>query len=958
MDRIAVAVGETRVSHPALAARVGGIRRAVPAGAPAVAGYFDHGVDGVASFLAVLDSGPAYVPLAPVLGRDRVVAAIADSGAATVLTTHAHRDHLAGLGAEVIVTDDLADADASPPTPGPIAYIIYTSGSTGRPKGVAVSRRALTASTRARRALYGDGGTLFLAAPFCFDSVLSMFGPLTSGGTVRLASPSASRDPVRLAAEAALDATHLLLLPSVYRELLEVWGEHQPPELAVAIVAGEAATPDLVRRHFAVAPARRLVNEYGPTEATVFCTAHDCSPGDVGPVPIGRPVTGYRIAVLGADLTPVAAGEVGEICVGGTGLAEGYVGDPGLTARRFVPAEHGRWYRTGDLGRWRDDGVLEYHGRTDLQVKIRGVRVELGEVDRLLEGIDEVTEAAAVLVGGQLIGYLRGDVDTDAIRRRLRVSAPAHLVPHLLVALPELPRTSTGKIDRRALAARGLPGAGGAPVPTAVTTSEPHAILAAAVGDVLGRVPAVDEPFVHSGDSLAAMRVVARLHTAGWSLDPAVLLGGGALSAAAPALNRRGETTNGQLPPGPLSPNQLGIWYAASLARDATAFTVPLRMRVAGRLDADRLRKALDALIVRHPVLSCRIGERGGRPAMEPTGEPPWLDVVSTTQPGRVAAAEAAEPIDVRCDPPFRAVLAELPDGRSELLLTLHHIAFDGWSKHVLVRDLADAYSGRTRPAPPDFRRFASALAAADARGEFTADAAAAAALLRGLPTLVSLRTDRGEAAYQAAGQVVDVAAPVRAGLERLARDLRTTPFAVLLGGFAAGLTELTGQHAVVLGSVVANRPTPGLEESIGLFTNVVPIGLELPPGSDPVIVARDRLLSTLKYAHVPFHRVVEAVAPDRQTSHPPLVQVLFEHLGATTAPVRFDDIEAELDDGGLQQGAVVDFSIRVFPRRAGYRCVAVHDASVVEPDLPAAILRSTLATWRRLAARTDVGEL
>jgi amino acid adenylation domain-containing protein len=955
--RTAVAVGDARLSYADLAGRVAAIRDALTGLPPGpVAGYFDHSGDGVAAFLAVLGTGHWYVPLAPAQGSARIDTILADSAPVAILTD------LPTELPDVIDTRALTSRPANPPAtdradPGRLAYAVYTSGSTGIPKGVAVGHHALAVSTAARRHLYGDNGGLFLAAPFCFDSSLAMFGPLTSGGAVVLASATAQRDPVRLAAEAAT-ATHLLLLPSVYGQLLDVWGPRQPAGLAVATVAGEAATPALVRRHFTLAPDRRLVNEYGPTEATVFCTAHECVPadGDAPVVPIGVAVPGYRVGLFTPDGQPAADGDAGEIWVAGPALAHEYLGNPKLTADRFIHLGPDRWYRTGDLGRRRPDGTITYHGRTDDQVKIRGIRVELTEIDALLEALPGVAVAVSAIAHDRLTGFLYPapgiHLDPKQALRTLRATGAADfLVPHALHIVDTFPRTAHGKIDRRALAATVTP----PPAPPAPTDlgGDPLHVLLRACAEVTGVDTTPGARFLAiGGDSLAAMRVGVRLHMAGLAGDPMALLTDRTLADIAATLRPRQEQPVPDVTLGDLSPGQHGVWFTENTVRDSTAFLVPLRLRLDGRLDPRRLATALRRTVHRHPVLGCRITESGGRPTLMPAEQPPALELIEL-QPGEtfdeLAAQEAAEPIDLRHEPPLRTVLLRGPE-TDQLLLTLHHLAFDGWSKDVLLRDLAHAYTGEPAPAAPaDFREHAAHAYALDVAGVHHDRAHAAARLLRGFPPVLSLRgRDTGRPLLELAATIVDLPPALHGALADVARRRDTTMFTVLLAGFACGLRDVTGQQDMVIGTVTANRYSPALEQAVGMFTNVVAVALR--PGADPVGHAGEQARAALRYADVPFHRVVQAATPPRDPHHAPLVQVLFEYFARPTPAVRFGAVTAVVDDDGPQQGAVCDLSLRVFPRGDGLRCVAVHDASVVDDATAQRVMDATLRAWHTSA--------
>jgi phosphoribosylformylglycinamidine synthase PurS subunit len=605
---------------------------------------------------------------------------------------------------------------------------------------------------------------------------------------------------------------------------------------------------------------------------------------------------------------------------------------------------------------------------------IEDFRVELGEVQQLLSEVPGVLEAAAILVDGVLMGFVRATGDLGDVRALLPPGAPAYLVPQAVHRVAELPRTATGKLDRAALAARtrgpaadvripdSLPPTSSGPAGVAPDSS-PLAALLVAVRTVTGLPAAAERPFTAVGDSLAAMRVCTRLYTRGWTLDPTVLLDGRRLAEAAAHAHRRpADQPARAAEPGPLSPNQSGIWFAENLAPGSTSFLVPLRLRLDGVPDPDRLRAALTEVVRRHPVLDCRIDRRAGRPVLTRMDEAPWLDQVavgSAEEADDLAAAEAAEPIDLHHEPPLRATLVQLPRDRSELLLTLHHIAFDGWSGDLLLRDLCEAYRGTPdRPRPADFLTYAARQAATAAAGGFAAEASLVAEQLRGLPTRLSLRErDDRTPALRAEGSVLDVDPALRRGLTELAHARHTTLFVTLLSGFAEGLAQVTGQRRLIIGTVTANRPHLDLEEVIGLFTNIVPIGLDLDAGgarhgSDLIGHVRDRLLAAMRHARVPFSAVVSAAAPERTPGHAPLVQVLFEYFGEPRTRYDLDGIAMTVSGDGLQQGAVADFSLRVFPYDAGLRCVAVRDASVVAEHVATAVLSATTDAWRRMVAR------
>jgi amino acid adenylation domain-containing protein len=474
-DRTALRVGDVTLSYGELERRANAVAnwlRDRGVGPEVIVGvHAGRAVETVAAVLGVLKAGGAYLPLDPSYPPQRLAWMLADSGARHVLALDplpAEGAAVYGLGAESPVWRASPLPVPAAAKPGNLAYVVYTSGSTGRPKGVLVSHAAATASLAARQAFYADPVEAFLLlSPFSFDSsVAGLFWTLSQGGTLVLPTDDDLRDPQRLAA--LLDearVSHYLTLPSLHAQLLEALGGQR---LRCAIVAGEACPPDLPRRHAARLPEAALDNEYGPTEGSVWCTAWRTDPtaGD-GAVPIGRPIPGARVHILDTALEPVPIGMEGHIHLAGPGLARGYLGAPGLTAERFIPDPHdpaggGRLYRTGDLGRWRPDGTIEYRGRIDQQVKVRGFRIEPGEVEAALARCEGVGEVAVVArdtpAGKELVGFVvaaGGAVPglPERIRESLARTLPAFMLPARLSLLEAFPRTANGKLDRDALLA-------------------------------------------------------------------------------------------------------------------------------------------------------------------------------------------------------------------------------------------------------------------------------------------------------------------------------------------------------------------------------------------------------------------------------------------------------------------------------------------------------------------------
>ncbi|MDA8522144.1 amino acid adenylation domain-containing protein [Acidovorax sp. NCPPB 4044] len=495
-----------------------------------------RGMELVQALLAVMKSGAAYVPLDPELPPDRLAYLLGDCLPALVLTDTGSRKQLPARPAQPVILLPLDEQEAGMRAAGSdgdprvelhgedLAYVIYTSGSTGRPKGAANRHGALANRIDWMQQAYGigPGDTVLQKTPFGFDvSVWEFFWPLAVGARLAVAPPGAHREPRQLQALFMRHAvTTVHFVPSMLQAFLAQAEPSACASLRHIVCSGEALPAEARQRVFALLPAVGLHNLYGPTEAAIDVTHWTCSAAERGAVPIGRPIAGLRTRVLDAALQPVPMGVTGELCLGGIGLARGYVRRPGLTAERFVadPFEAGeRLYRTGDLVRWREDGVLEYLGRLDHQVKIRGQRIELGEIEARLLACPGVREAVAVAVatpsGTALAAYCSAHagavLDVAALRERLAGDLPDAMVPAQIVVLGTLPLNANGKVDRKALPAL-------RPAEPAVHVPAQGAVEAALAGmwcELLGlpRVGRTDHFFELGGHSLMAMQLVARV---------------------------------------------------------------------------------------------------------------------------------------------------------------------------------------------------------------------------------------------------------------------------------------------------------------------------------------------------------------------------------------------------------------------------------------------------------------
>lgn len=475
-DAPAVLCGETELTYRQLDEEANRVARQLGAagvgpGAP-VALFTERAAWSVTAMVGALKAGAAYVPIEPTYPPERIRHILADSGAVALL---ALRRPEFSVPVPVLPAEAAAGLPGTSPgvrvTPDDLAYVIYTSGSTGEPKGIGVHHRAIVASTSARATAGPPPGRDLVLPPLCFDGAAGgMFWALTSGGAVVLPTETEAHDPMALRKLLELAAvTHIHAVPSHYRIVLQVADRSVLSRFSMVAVGGEPLSPDIVAEHLRLCPDAPLFNDYGPTECAVWATTHRCGPAEAAGagIPIGRPVPGYRAYVLDARLRPVPPGVPGEIHLGGPGVARGYHRRAALTAERFLPDPFepgGRLYRTGDRGRWGEDGRLRILGRVDHQVKVRGFRIELGEIETAVRRHPAVTDCAVLLRGEdaveRLVAFvvLGAGATSSELREKLAETLPGPMRPDHIAVLPELPRTPGGKVDALALRTMAISG--------------------------------------------------------------------------------------------------------------------------------------------------------------------------------------------------------------------------------------------------------------------------------------------------------------------------------------------------------------------------------------------------------------------------------------------------------------------------------------------------------------------
>ncbi|WP_162876944.1 non-ribosomal peptide synthetase, partial [Pseudomonas viridiflava] len=861
------------------------------------------------------------------------------------------------------------------------AYVMYTSGSTGAPKGVRVPHRGI-----ARLVLnngyadFNEHDRIAFASNPAFDaSTMEVWGALLNGGQLCVVDHETLVDPVRFSA-LLIDAriSVLFITTALFNQYVQ-----QIPQalqgLRLLLSGGERADPASYRALLSQAQGLRLFNGYGPTETTTFaavCEVSAICEGDES-VPIGRPIGNTSIYVLDAHQRLAPKGVTGELYIGGDGVALGYLNRPELSVEKFLvdpfSDEPGAMmYRTGDLGRWMEDGQLECLGRNDDQVKIRGFRIELGEIVSCLHqlpGIGETVVLAREDEPGnvRLVAYYTShEEDTllapEQMRAHLQASLPDYMVPTAFIELKTLPLTANGKLDRRAL-----------PKPErsalfGVNYEAPEGEFEVALAEIWAEVLQVERVGRHDhffdlgGHSLLAMRMVSQVRQQlGVELPLGELFALGELAAVAAALS---GVARSELPsilpvkrdqPMPLSFAQQRLWFLAQMDGGNEAYNIPMALSLEGALDVTALTRALARIVERHETLRSRFVASGdsAQVLFVPTPADARLLVEDIRHaPLSLEAclrAEAVAPFDLAHGPLIRAHLLQVADERHVLLLTVHHIVADGWSMGVLTQELLALYPAfcqeQPDPLPPLAIQYADY--AVWQRRWLTGErlqhqAAYWRQVLEGAPTLLTLPTDRPRPAQQdfaGASLALQLDTRLAADLRKLAQRQGVTLYMALMAAWATTLTRLSGQAEVVIGSPVAGRGRTELEDLVGLFVNTLAVRIDTsgsPSGEALLAQVKARVLEAQDHQDLPFEQVVEVVRPTRSLAHAPLFQTTLNWMpgkhvavplgGLVVAPVeqvsqvsKFD-LSLSLSEQGETLVGSLDYATALFDEATAQR--------------------------------------
>ncbi|WP_405861086.1 amino acid adenylation domain-containing protein [Streptomyces sp. NBC_00090] len=963
-DDTAVICGESRLTYAGLEARADRLARrlrrqgAGPERLVAVA--VSRSADLVVALLAVLKTGAAYLPLDPRNPDERQRAILEEARPCLLLadaSTKERAEDLAGapLGVPLVLAEDAGPVDLDPDAGGwpditgdRAAYAMYTSGSTGRPKGVLVTHRNIVALA-ADPCWAADGGHARVLAhsPHSFDaSTYELWVPLLGGGTVVMVPAGDSSPQALERAVAEGGATSAFLTTSLFN-LLVAERSSALGRLGHVWTGGEQPSAGAVRQMLTGFPGAALTHVYGPTENTTFTTFRSLDPArdaDGGKPPIGRPMANTRVYVLDERLRPVSVGVPGELYVAGAGLARGYLGRPGLTAGRFVADPYGapgtRMYRTGDVVRWTAGGELDFLTRIDDQVKIRGFRIEPREIEAALERHPAVGRAAVLVREDRpgergLVAYvvpaphIDGDPAAEVAEHAGR-TLPDYMAPVVVVLPDGLPLTPNGKLDRAALPAPGK-GTGSRPPRTPA-----ERLLCGLFAEVLGlsAVGADDDFFELGGHSLLAIRLVNRLRevlgdgigmrTVFESPTPAGLAErvGAAGTGRGPLRPRpRGEV----LPP---SFSQLRFWLQGELAEGAASHTVTTALRLTGPLDAEALSAALRDVVKRHESLRTVFPVTDGVPRqLVLEAEEFDLTVREASQSDIETALVAASEwdFDLARERPVRAELFACASEEHVLAVTIHHIAFDGWSAAPFLRDLSGAYAARLRGRAPDFPELPvqyadftlwqrEGLGEPDDPGSpFARQLAHWTGTLADAPDEIPLPADRPRpaAASHRAGAVPFRLAPEdHSRLTALARKHGASVFMVLHAALAGLLRQLGAGTDILIGSPVAGRTDSALDDLVGCFVNTVVVRTDAsgdPDFGDLIDRVRTEVLAALENQDVPFEQVVDAVNPVRSAARHPLFQVMLSLQNNATGAVELPGLHVDMLNHGRHRTTPFD---------------------------------------------------
>ncbi|MFZ5515906.1 MAG: amino acid adenylation domain-containing protein [Candidatus Zhuqueibacterota bacterium] len=915
----------------------------------------EHSLGMMVGLLGILKASGAYVPMDPYYPKDRIEYILTDSRIPVLLTQRKLLELLPETGVRILQLDEEWDSVSREARTSPavsvnrenLVYMIYTSGSTGKPKGTLITHRGLINYLHwclANYPIEAGSGSL-VHSSLAFDAtVTGLFAPLLTGRTVTLVSETKDVEIL----SSMLQSTDNYSLIKITPAHLELLGQQLEADAAkdktrAFIIGGENLTSEHIEFWKKHAPETRLINEYGPTETVVGCMNYVADPrnGRRGSIPIGYPICNTKIYLLDSQLQPVPIGVPGELYIGGEGVARGYHNRPDLTAARFIPSPFSnkpgaRLYRSGDLARYLGNGNIEFLGRIDHQVKIRGFRIELGEIEENLNQHPAVQNAVALVREDKpgdkrLVAYFvpnrsaEASPSTNELRDFLAARLPHYMIPNFFVMLENMPLTSNGKVNRKALPAPELDRSGGMEFIAPRTPTEE--LMAQIWAEVLGieQVGIYDNFFELGGHSLIGMKLQSRVQDAfQMKLPLSSIFQAPTVAELAQRIDSEKTTAaRTDAPPIvpvsrdqqlPLSFAQHRLWFLDQLEPNSAFYNIPTALRFKGKLNVPALEKSFAGIITRHESLRTTFQAFDGKPFQVIAAElpPPVEHIDFRHHPEsekedllhKLVYKEAQTPFDLSAGPLVRMKIAQLSEDEFAILVTMHHIISDGWSITVFIQEMAALYeafsAGGESPLPsltiqyPDFAHWQRQWlqgAVLDAQISFWKEQ------LAGCPPILELPTDRPRPAVQSfngatlsqflSGATLDA-------LKKLSREQGCTLFITLLAAFKTLLHRYSGQTDICVGTPIASRNNVETEKLIGFFVNTLVMRSDL--SDDPTFLefmrhVRETALDAYAHQDVPFETVVEAVQPERNMSHSPLFQVMFVLQEARKASMELSDV-------------------------------------------------------------------
>ena len=945
----------------------------------------ERSVELLVGLLGIVKAGGAYVPLDPTYPTERLRYMLADSQPAVVLTQASLCERLPTTDTPTLCLDTQWATVATEATenlpyqtlPQHLVYIIYTSGSTGSPKGVGVEQRNLANLVTWHTECFQleSGMRTSCAAGLGFDACTWEIWPaLCSGATLLLAPHDATGDPQRLLQwwqAQVLDVSFLVtLLAEQAMTQRQINGG-----LRVLLVGGDRLSHPPTQ----LLPGQALINNYGPTEATVVATSGLITADD-SVLHIGRPITNTQIYILDKALEPVPVGVGGELHIAGAGLARGYLRRPGLTAEQFIPnpfsVEPGaRMYKSGDLARYLPDGTIEYLGRIDHQVKLRGFRIELGEIEAALRVVPGIGQAAVLAREDspgekRLVAYIvaesgTGSMDAGVLRSRLLQLLPVYMVPAVFVFLEQFPLTPNGKLNRKALPVPDLTrGAKGYVAPRTPLEAQVAQIWAAVLQ--LDKVGMDDHFFDLGGHSLLATQLVSHVRTA-FQVDVPLrtVFEAPTVASFTLELDRARHAHSGVMGPAlvpvarhatePLSYAQQRLWFFDQFEPGQASYNISGAVRLKGRLDLAVLTRTFNEVVRRHEVLRTTFTTLDGTPVQRIASEReislPLVDLTEVPEEEResrasgLAQAEAQTPFDLATGPLLRVRILRLASTEHIVLFTMHHIVADGWSMGVVVREVAALYTAFVQRHPSPLPEIAIQYADyAQWQRKWLSGPVLQQQLtywtehLAGVPAVLNLPTDRPRPSvqgYRGATHSFIVETPTVTGLYQVGQQAHATLFMTVAAAFTILLSRYSGQTDICLGTPIANRMRVELEPLIGFFVNTLVLRTQIDrTQSFLTLLEQVRTTALNAYAHqdIPFEHLVEVLNPERLLSHTPLFQVM---LVLQNAPMDKLDLPGlTLEPVTIDSGTTTfDLTLNITEEAGRLACLMEYNTDLFEPS-------------------------